>query len=99
MVHGDDFVCVGDVADLRWLEKCLKERFEIKSKMMGLREGESREERTLNRVIRVSDDGWEYEADQRHADLIIKETGTDKLSPLSRPGGDTKTIEEEEQSE
>lgn len=38
-------------------------------------------------------------ADQRHADLIIRETGVSKLSPLSHPGGDKKTIEEEEKSE
>jgi hypothetical protein len=99
LVHGDDFVCVGDSEDLRWLEEKLKGRFEIKSKMMGLKDGESREERILNRVIRVSESGWEYEADQRHADLIIRETGADKLSVLSHPGGDKKTIEEEEQSE
>ena len=99
LVHGDDFVCVGETEELRWLEEKLKERFEIKSKMMGLRDGESREERILNRVIRVSENGWEYEADQRHADLIIRETGADKLSPLSHPGGDKKTIEEEERSE
>ena len=39
------------------------------------------------------------EADQRHADLIIRETGVKKLSPLSHPGGEKKTIEEEERSE
>ena len=99
LVHGDDFVCVGEAEDLKWLESRLKERFEIKSKTMGLKEGESREERILNRVIRVSENGWEYEADQRHADLIIRETGADKMSPLSHPGGDKRTIEEEEQRE
>ena len=40
-----------------------------------------------------------YEADQRHADLIIQETGASKLSALSHPGGEKKVIEEEEQSE
>ena len=57
LVHGDDFVCVGDAKDLKWLEGCLKERFEIKSRTMGLKGGESREERILNRVIRVSESG------------------------------------------
>ena len=67
---------------------------------MGLKEGESREERILNRVIRVTKEGWEYEADQRHADLFIQEVGASKLSALSHPGGDKKVIEaEEEQSE
>ena len=90
LVHGDDFVCVGEAEKLRWLEGCLKQRFEIKSKMMGLREGESREERILNRVIRVNENGWEYEADQRHADLIVKETGGDKLSARSRTRVETR---------
>ena len=75
LVHGDDFVCVGEAAELKWLETQLKERFEIEATMMGLRPGESREERILYRVIRVTDDGSEYEADQCHVDLIIRETG------------------------
>ena len=53
----------------------------------------------LNRVIRVTEAGWEYEADQRHADLIVRETGADKMSTLSHPGGDKKAIEDEEQSD
>ena len=72
LVHGDDFVCVGGSANLAWLKSQLGERFEIKTKLMGLKAGESREERILNRVIRVTPEGWEYEADQRHADLIIQ---------------------------
>ena len=50
-------------------------------------------------MIRVTKQRWEYEADQRHADLIIQETGASKLSALSHPGGDKQFIEEEEQSE
>ena len=50
-------------------------------------------------MIRVTKEGWEYEADQRHADLMIQEIGASKLSVLSHPGGDRKVIEEEEQSE
>ena len=75
LVHGDDFVCVADSDDLKWLKSQLSERFEIKTKLMGPKEGESREERILNRVIRVTKQGWEYEAGQRHADLNIQETG------------------------
>ena len=39
---------------------------------------EVREAIILNRIIRVTEGGWEYEADQRHADLIVKETGAEK---------------------
>ena len=99
LVHGDDFVSGADSSDLTWLKDQLSERFEIKTKLMGLKEGESREERILNRVIRLTKEGWEYEADKRHADLIIQETGASKLGALSHPGGDKKVIEEEERSE
>ena len=38
-------------------------------------EEEVDEARVLNRVIRVTELGWEYEADQRHADLLIEGMG------------------------
>ena len=54
------------------------------------------EARILNRVIRWTPDGWGYEADQRHADLTVRETWADKLSALPHQGGDkTTTLEEE----
>lgn len=99
LVHGDDFACVADSNDLIRLKDQLIKRFEIKTKLMGLKEEQSREERILNRAIRVTQKGWEYEADQRHADLIIQETGTSKSSSLSHPGWDKKVIEEEEKNE
>ena len=76
MVHGDDFVSVGSPGALRWLKGKPEDRFEIKTGVVGESEdeGEVKEARILSRVIRVSDRGWEYETDQRHADLIIQET-------------------------
>ena len=72
-VHGDDFVTCGGRADCQWFHRALKGRFSIKTKVVGLGEGEVREERILNRIIRVTEDGWELEADQRHADIIVKQ--------------------------
>ena len=97
----DDFVSVGDDGQLSWLKNKLQARFEIKTKLVGggNGSGEVSEARILNRIIRRTDAGWEYEADQRHADLIVKETGADKASTLSHPGGEKKAIEEEERTE
>ena len=47
----------------------------------------------------MTKDGWEDEADQRHAELIIQETGAGKMSTLTLPGCDKKAIAEEEASE
>ena len=49
--------------------------------------GGVREARTLNRIIRITEEGWEYGADQRHADLIVKETVVEKMSSLTHAGG------------
>ena len=99
-MHGDDFVCVGKPDDLKWLKAKLSLRFEIKTSMVGMnaQDGEIREARILNRIIRVTPQGWECEADQRHADLIIQETGAADKSTLSHPGGDKKVMEEESNS-
>lgn len=69
VVHGEDFVCVGRSDDLKWLKTKLSVRFEIKTTTVGMNahDGEVREARILNRIIRVTSQGWEYEADQRHA--------------------------------
>ena len=55
-------------------------------------EGEEKEARILNRIIRVTNEGWEYEADQRNADLIIQETGASQMSNLTHPGEDKKAL-------
>ena len=49
-------------------------RFTVKDKIVGSRAdlGEIQEARILNRILRRTSQGWEYEADQRHAELIIR---------------------------
>ena len=74
------------------VERQVEQEFEIKTKTVGLNaeDREAKEERILNRIIRATESGWEYEADQRHADLIIQETGTSGMSNLTHLGGDKK---------
>ena len=50
----------------------------------------------MGRIIKVAKNGWGYEADQRHSELIIQETGAERLSTLTQPGCDKKKILEEE---
>ena len=83
MVHGDDFVSVGDVEDIKWLQNKLEERFELKTTVVG-KEEES-EGRILNRIIRCTKQGWEYEADQRHAEFVINALNLQEAKPVSTP--------------
>ena len=47
---------------------------------------EGTEARILNRVVRRTDHGWEYEADQRHAEIIVQALGLNDAKRLSAPG-------------
>jgi hypothetical protein len=96
LVHGDDFVSSADRAAAKWFEGELAKRFEIKTQVVGTGTGEAREGRILNRVIRVTEEGWEYEADQRHADLIVKAMGMQEANGVKTPGEDERAWEEEE---
>ena len=68
-IDGDDFTTIGPEKNLRWFEKLLNQRYECKHKLLGP-EGEDTV-RVLNRVLTWKSDGIHYEADQRHAELVV----------------------------
>jgi len=78
-VHGDDFFSVGLPAALKWFEEALLEKFEGKVKGKLAQPGDGL--RVLNRVARITREGYEWEADQRHAEILVREAG---LAPDSR---------------
>ena len=83
-VHGDDFTSTGTEAALKWLDAQLKSRFEVKSSMLGPDSHQQQQIRVLNRVLSWESKGLTYEADQRHAEIIIREMGV--VKPISTPG-------------
>ena len=42
--------------------------------------------RILNRIVRITDKGLEYEADPRHVDLITSSLNLSESKPVSTPG-------------
>ena len=44
------------------------------------------EARLLNRVVKVTREGWEFEPDQRHADLIVQELQLTGANGVTSPG-------------
>ena len=72
VIHGDEFTALGPRSGLLEYEAGLAKVFEIK---MKARIGEAadcdREVRVLNRVVRLTQDGLEYEADPRHAEMLV----------------------------
>ena len=98
VVHGDDFTALSTAAQLDWYEKELAKAFELKIKgRLGEREREregcDKEVRVLNRVLRVDATGVHYEADPRHAELLIKSLGYEESNGVFTPGDKQKDID------
>ena len=69
-----------------WLDAQLKAEFETKTEVLGPGQRHQRQLRVLNRVLTWTASGIQYGADQRHAEILVRELGMDKAKPLSTPG-------------
>ena len=88
LVHGDDFVVTGAGRHLEWLHQALARTILLKKVgVLGLdmAGGDSQEVWVLNRVLRVSAAGVQYEADPRHAEILAALLAP-ATHPLSTPG-------------
>jgi hypothetical protein len=75
-VHGDDFTMLGWEEDLDWFRKQIQERFEVKVKgRIGPGKEDEKSMRVLNRIVEWTEQGIEYETDQRHAEIIVRDLG------------------------
>ena len=88
LVHGDDYASTGSLTQLDWLKDQLEKKFEMKTQLVGHpdREDVLREAKILNRVVRSTQNGWEYKCDQRHVEIILEQLDLVQASPLGTPG-------------
>ncbi len=93
IVHGDDFVLSGRAAALDVVKAGMHERFLLKELgRLGGGQGELRELRVLNRVIRWTPAGLRYEADPRHAEILVRGVAGAERA-LSAPGTPSKDFD------
>ena len=86
LVHGDDFVVSGEPVDHVWMRNELESKLEINTTIPGDEPGISKEVKILNRKLWWHDGvGISYEADRKHAEAIIRETGASNLTSLKIP--------------
>ena len=87
VVHGDDFTSLACASDLLWFKEQLLKRFLIKDRgILGPDKHDLKEIRLLNRIIAWEDSGIRYEADQRHAEILIKALGLENAKEVDTPG-------------
>ena len=60
MVHRDDFASSGTREHLQWLRSKLEQRYEIKTSVIGHRQGETKEGGVLNGELRACELCWAY---------------------------------------
>ena len=85
-IHGDDYVSIGQDADLQWMKEQMEKKYELKTQVLGPDETDKQEVRVLNRVISWKNDGIHYETDPRQVEIVIRELGLDKTNEVSSPG-------------
>ena len=90
MVHGDDFLALGDAQHLEKLSQVLKDAYELKCLgILGDEDGDRTEAHFLNRLIRVEKKNGKgsivIEADRRHVDLLIQTFGLEKANGVESP--------------
>ena len=96
-VHGDDFVAVGTNDELMEVKAMLLDAYKITYEVLGPGDGEVREVRILNRIIRWTDAGIKMEADPRHAEKVIAHYDLDDARATKMPG--VKPAKKEEEKE
>ncbi len=85
--HGDDFTAVGAKEDLDWYEAALAEHYELTLQpRLGPGTEDAKEAVVLNRIIRWTDAGIEYEADPRQAEKLLAECGMLGVNSVATPG-------------
>ena len=86
MVHGDDFVAIGNEENLKETKETLNRKYKIKVETLGAGKEDAKEIRVLNKVIRLTQEGLELEADPRHAEIVIRDLGLEEAKPSPTPG-------------
>ena len=88
-VHGDDLTTTGTKKQLDWFKRELEKAYELKEgARLGPGRGDDREATVLNRVVRWTDHGIEYEADPRQQEKLLRDlklTG-DGVKGAATPG-------------
>ena len=90
VVHGDDFLVLGDDQGLQEVDDLLRSTYELKRLgTLGFDEGDDKEIHFLNRLIRIGTHQGRQavflEPDRRHVDLLIRNLGLENAKGVDTP--------------
>ena len=86
-VHGDDFTYGGPKASIDLVKERMLEKYELTEVgRIGPAPEDGKELRVLNRIVRGSATGLEYEADPRLAEKVVCDLGLEGAKAVGSPG-------------
>ena len=87
-VHGNYLTAAGPKCELDWLEQALDGKYELrKGGRLGPGPNDAKEIIVVNRVLRWTEAGLEYEADPRQAERLLEGPGLDAgCNGVATPG-------------
>ena len=86
-VYGDDFTSTGSKLALDWFKERLQQRYELtENARLGPGAADDKEAKILNRIVRWTAEGLEYEADPRQCERLIRGLGLEGAKTLGTAG-------------
>ena len=87
VVHGDDFTFLGNEENLKWCTQVMTEEYEVKVRgLLGPDRHDDKSMTILNRCVEWRNGEIWYEADPRHAEILVRELGLSGKKPLVTDG-------------
>ena len=77
---------IGIPEQLKWMQERLGEKYQLTVEALGPGKQHVKEVRMLNRIIRWTKEGLEYEADPRHVEIMIDQLDLKNAKPAVTPG-------------
>ena len=71
---------------MEWFKNKISAKYESKHSFLGGNPQHEKSIRVLNRVLSWTPEGIQYEADQRHADIVVEQLGLGNAKGVSTPG-------------
>ena len=92
VVPGDDFTVVSEKEELVQIFEEMSKKLIAKNRGILGPDGDTRSVRILNRIVEWTGKGLKYEADQRHAEIIVRELGLSgsRTTPVGAQGWQNK---------
>ena len=86
-VHGDDFTTSGPKLSIDWMKRQMEGRYELTEiARLGPGPKDDKEVKILNRLVRWTERGLEYEGDPRQVEQVVVDLGLEGAKTVGTPG-------------